>query len=879
MTQILLCKYNNYYNRRKKAPAIVATYIGTHFANTGEYPYIEGSSTSNSDGEARDVNFWENDGVDTAHVFNCSKEQIDKADYAVVFDSATFEIDSRWFIMEAVKNTYGQYNATLHRDVIADNWDTVLDTDAMIQRGIIDDISNPILLQKEGNTYNKIKKRETMLPDRLNARWAVGYITRPTNPSAITVSVDPDITPREITEDEYNKLWVLANYPHILKTPEVYVGSGYSKMDSTQGPVSNVADVFFADARGPVSRSYSGDATSITWTQPATAPTASGLLDYLRPYYWKINFSDNYTAITDSFKEPYILPGQLVPSGTYNRLVSQEQYNDILTRNGEQISYNGNIYTIKVSLGPVQEIRATTQNVDLCNDYKEFVVYASSAGNFPLYTAGNFTQLVTMARGQAVVVELVPASAGATTITFDWNHKDLTDAPWAMFAIPLDPVAVYYEIEPSGAGGFPTDGESPTGTGWLDTDVETSRLAVRGIIEQMGAHVKDVQIIPWCPLQDAIEFSQSREYYIIDTERLRPSTALPNTTPEQGTRMIAINQGGKLKSICFFAKTSSGDAVLAGPDLDVVDGNTTSEEIKIASETHVARIVSQNHNGVFEFSPMANWGVRGGSWDRGNETAYHNSQWIGRWTYKPFAPYIQVTVNWSPDGMYGGDYKDARGLICQGDFSMPQANDAWTDYTIRNKNYQGIFDRQIENLQFTQRQERTSAILGIAKGAVGGGISAAAAGISKGGVTAGIIGGIAGTGLSVAGGVVDYNMMKARQREAQDYAGDMFRMNLENIQASPTSINKVGALDYAFRAFPVVEEYEASEQEVAALRTQIKKTGMRVGAPGKIRDYTRQGESRYVQANVIQFPDALNGDFHISTAIAEECARGMYIEY
>lgn len=879
MTWILLCKFNNYYNRRKKAPRTTgAAYVAIHYAATGEYPYIEGYPTSENEYEERNVNFWENDGVDTAHVFNCSREQIDVADYAVVYDSETDAVISRWFIMEAVKNTYGQYNVTLHRDVIADNWDTVLDTDAMIQRGIIDDISNPLLLQKEGNTYNQIKKRETMLPDRLKARWAVGYITRPTNPSTIAVSVDPDITPRIITETEYNNLWVLANYQHILMTPEVYVGSGYEKQSrASHGPAEAVADIYFAERRSPTYGTYSGNADSLVWSYAGVpnapaAPTAPELLQELQPYYGRIGFSTYQSAIMDSFKAPYILPGQIVPSGVYQRVLSQEEYNELLNMNGQRVSYQNNIYTIRVTLGGVQEIKSTTQNVDLCNNYWEFVMYAKVVGGLSINNESRFNKLLTMARGQQIVVELVPASADATTITFDWNHKDLSDAPWAMFAIPLDSVLV--KGASMSAGGF------PSGTGYyIQTDEEASRLAVRGIIGQMGAHVKDVQIVPWCPVQEAIEYhdaEQGDEYtgWRLNSTLLRPSGA---TTPdENGTRVLPIYAGNVLRSVCFFARLSSGDAILSGPSLDVVTGQTTAEDIKIASETHVARIISPNHSGIFEFSPSANWGVNGGTWD-GEEA--NESQWIGRWTYKPFSPYIQVAVNWSPDGLYGGNYKDARGLICQGDFSMPQENDAWTDYTIRNKNYQGVFDRQIENLQFTQRQERIHAGVGIATGAVRGGISGAVSGAAKGGPWGAVAGAVVGAGLSAGGGIVDYNLMTARQREAQDYAGDMFRMNLENIQASPTSINKVGAMDYAFRAFPVVEEYEASEQEVAALRTQIKKTGMRVGAPGKIRDYTRQGESRYVQANVIQFPDALNGDFHISTAIAEECARGMYIEY
>lgn len=80
------------------------------------------------------------------------------------------------------------------------------------------------------------------------------------------------------------------------------------------------------------------------------------------------------------------------------------------------------------------------------------------------------------------------------------------------------------------------------------------------------------------------------------------------------------------------------------------------------------RLCSGNYQGVFEFSAAKSYGV----------TSFHIDC-----TFKPFNPYIHVTPNLG--GLYGTNYstfKDARGLICGGDFSLAQLNNAWANYEL-----------------------------------------------------------------------------------------------------------------------------------------------------------------------------------------------------
>lgn len=103
--------------------------------------------------------------------------------------------------------------------------------------------------------------------------------------------------------------------------------------------------------------------------------------------------------------------------------------------------------------------------------------------------------------------------------------------------------------------------------------------------------------------------------------------------------------------------------------------------LKLDNECNMYRIVSPNYQGEFEFSVAKNNGV-----DFFNVDC----------SYKPHNPYIHVNPNFK--GLYGKDFNDGRGLICNGDFSFGMISDAFTNYELQNKNYQAIFNRQIQNM-------------------------------------------------------------------------------------------------------------------------------------------------------------------------------------
>ena len=233
--------------------------------------------------------------------------------------------------------------------------------------------------------------------------------------------------------------------------------------------------------------------------------------------------------------------------------------------------------------------------------------------------------------------------------------------------------------------------------------------------------------------------------------------------------------------------------------------------------------------------------------------------------YKPFSPYIHINPNFSE--LYGQDFNDARGLICGGDFSLPKVTNAWANYQQNNKNYEQIFNREIQNMQVTHKyqmiQGGVQAIAGVAQGAVSG--------AALGGVGGAIAGGVA----SLAGGVADQVINQKLYNEALDYKQDLYGMQLGNIKAIPNSISKVSPYNPNNKIFPVLEYYTCTETEKQALKNKIKYNGMTVGRIGTINEFL-QPDYSYIKGKLIRLETI--EDTNYLNEIASEIYKGVFIK-
>lgn len=279
-------------------------------------------------------------------------------------------------------------------------------------------------------------------------------------------------------------------------------------------------------------------------------------------------------------------------------------------------------------------------------------------------------------------------------------------------------------------------------------------------------------------------------------------------------------------------------------------------DAKVQALCDMYRLVSPNYNGQFEFNPVKNNGV---------------DYFIVDATYKPYSPYIRVAPNFK--GLYGGEFDDARGLICGGDFSLPTLTDQWKQYEINNKNYLNAFNRQIENMEINNKYQRVGEIVGAAAGTVQGVTSGATTGMVAGGAYGAAAGAVIGGVVSAAGGVADLAINDRLRNEAIDYTKDQFGYSLGNIRALPLSLSRVSAFNINNKIFPILEYYTCSDVEKQALRDKITYNGMTVMTIGTIAEYITE-EQTYIKGRVIRLPGL---DTHTSNEIANEINKGFFV--
>ena len=345
----------------------------------------------------------------------------------------------------------------------------------------------------------------------------------------------------------------------------------------------------------------------------------------------------------------------------------------------------------------------------------------------------------------------------------------------------------------------------------------------------------DVQFMPYCPVQSCINVNNQ-----IDPTLITSAT-------------YDIVNG---ESIVLYVKNPNISFNLDIP----ITLEENPIEYKVNNECFKYRLVSPNYNGQFEFSLAKNHGID-----------YFNVDI----TLKPISPYIHVNPNFK--GLYGEDFDDARGLICQGDFSIPKITDQFVEFEYRNRNYQNVFERQIQNLDFNQEQERFragfSAIVGTIIGGAGGAVAGAK--VSGGNPIGMAIGAGAGLIGSAVGGAIDYSMLTAQQNEQKSLQIDMFNYQLGNVKALGYNVSKITPLSYNNKKFPFVEVYSASEKEIEIFKNMIKYKSMNVNCIDYMINYIK--EDKTFISGVIIRNEMIKIATHELNEISIELEKGVYI--
>ena len=400
--------------------------------------------------------------------------------------------------------------------------------------------------------------------------------------------------------------------------------------------------------------------------------------------------------------------------------------------------------------------------------------------------------------------------------------RKLDDAPYKMFCMPYYTGNYEYRF-------------SVDGTSYRDVDKEIQMCWAMSIAKELGDSLYDLQILPYCPISNW-EMANDRAFYSVGKT--------VNMDYVELKKSDNVTCG-----YCSFCDVSSKEQFLTYP-IEVMD-------YKIDNECDMYRLCSPNYASVFEFSAAKNGGVEG---------------YNVRYTYKPYQPFINVAPKFGR--LYGKDFKDNRGLILAGDFSLPIVKDAWINYQLQNKNYQLAFDRQIENMEVQYNWQRAQAITGAVAGTLQGGATGAMAG-SMAGPAGAAFGAVAGTAASLVGGVMDVNMQQSLHNEALDFSRDNFGYQLGNIKALPNTLNKVSSIVANSKLFPFVEYYTCTNEERQALIDKLKYNGMTIGRIGKISDFKHPEGQTYVKGQIIRLTGKF--DTHTINEIANEFNKGWYI--
>lgn len=311
----------------------------------------------------------------------------------------------------------------------------------------------------------------------------------------------------------------------------------------------------------------------------------------------------------------------------------------------------------------------------------------------------------------------------------------------------------------------------------------------------------------------------------------------------------------------FFVKEASFE-------VDIYGEINSSLSKKESSNLELYRLVSPNYQGSFEINIAKN----------------NNSlkKFKAYCTYKPYTPYIKVAPEF--EFLYGQNFGDCRGLICGGDFSLPRITDAWRQYQLENKNYQNIFNREIQNLEFNQSIEMRNQIISAVVGHFTGTIAGAAGGAAMGSVAGpygaaigAIVGGAIGGTASLVSGIVDTITLYQQQREQKSLMIDKYNYQLGNIQALPYTLTKVSAFDISSKIWPFVERYCCTDEEIQVYRDKIEFESMTVMRIDHLSNYVNKyNKLCYFKGELIR-NDLISEETYFLEAIYAELMKGVYI--
>ena len=908
-------RFNNYFNRKIIKYESLSDYISN---SKGSF------IPTDSEGGMTPFDFNPNDNVTTEIIVN---DVPFDPDYFLLLD-ANANIAQRWFVLEQKRNRQGQWLYQLKRDVVSDNLDNLLKAPIFVQKGMLKE-DDPFIVNDEGMSLNQIKESELLIIDDSQTAWIVGYMAKSAGGADISVQVDSESVDIEALS--------LADIAQAIGTTEGILSS----LINLNGDESTIAkftkNIFIRIALASSGSGTYITEQKFPYTLDTASETygavSSGMVKYL------FQATDFVTKpFTDAVIDKKSLWENDFASMLGRSYYFNTPQLDILrTFVGRTVKYAGKYYTFSIA----DKGTSTEENQNLKNDltYNSITQTVAKAvelsnGKYQsgIYNPSNpnayvIRNLKLENTGIAIKLTLISDSDVIPQLntTISSGRKTTSDQEYDVFAIPLnievDNNGVDFRTIESYARKMASAIVREQNANVYDLQllpycplpdliryrgsIEIEDLTEHTDFDYIFKNVSDVHFaykekddITFTP--DGPDTWTASVTLNLDDVPVGKTGTITNVTAYGGLTAtitdISYTQVGNTVSVTF---TYSGpdpslpdspnvivDVYYTFPEDDVKCGimfylstatfstavltsylnpywNDSYERAgkKIVSNCYMFRLVSPNYQGAFEFNLAKN----GGRVELFNIFC----------TYKPFTPVIKVAPNF--EWLYGNEFQDNRGLICGGDFSLPRVTDEWRTYELNNKNYQNIFNREIQHLEFTQSIEKRNQLVSGAVGIFSDAAKGAGAGYMVGGGYGAVAGAVIGAGASAVGYAVDVDTMARVHREDKQLAIDKFNYQLGNIKALPYTLTKVGSFDVISKIFPFIEVYKCSDQELKAFEDKIKYESMTVMRIGTLEEFMNFDDDIHYFKGALIRNDEIADDSHVLNAIYEELLKGVYI--
>lgn len=828
MDTVYFYKFNNYYNRILKRYDTIEDY-GTPMATQSNCNFVHG------------------DGVNSTFYYNKAVGSTDTPDYVIVKDYNNNI--SRWFVTNSFKSRDRQDKLVLRRDLIADYYSDIINhSPCLIRKGYVPD-NNPLVFNDEGVKYNKIKEDEILIKDESNCSYIVGFIS---NNAAAQNGIKGTI--KDLEADYY--FTSLSDIPF----KDYIEGAGNNHTQACTLAKNNSFDtrVCYAlrfSARRKISTSEQWNVEFFITNNGLVKPTGitsiysnlQGSSIYYNSGAMAYNTRIEADADIDGPGAP-VADRSLALGGYVNEymryfninyykikesaksILGLEEYyyeNTLSQYIGKKINIGGTVYT--VSIGKENETTRDytystrpgyptswsdikdgfnayqPSDIDLKNSVPSNKDLQYITGYDKYNSTDNDIRIICPTEDRYLVLSEAVVDI-TTDVDSPSNRTHLTEQPYDMFML-INESNISYKV----------------GVNSYVSNHEVNINMAEAICQAYGTAAYDIQIVPFNPMRGTILADGTLNFYNFDV----------HTIEDADSNVVG-----------HYIMCSTADLKFT----------LTKDELKLLPDNYKKdynlkeyRLCSPNQETIFEFSPSVNYGVN--SWEI---TA----------NYRPFTSYIKVQPTWG--GLYGeSNYNgltDFRGLVYNSSLCVTQLSDAYSNYIANNKNFQQLFDNQINTL--TKQQEIQ--------------VNALEETLGLRSYTGMPIGSI----LRVIGGAKDIDMTKELNNLAITKMETDFKYQMDNIKSMPHSIKKMTAINGDTRIFPFIEIYTASAVEENSFDLKMKYTGYTIMTTGYIYNYLKDDEETFVQADLIRLDLSRSeetADNHIATEIANELAKGLYI--